>query len=102
MSKDYVLVTTLSHFKIKYAIPVEEFESLGFSEPVDTEALARYIQSGAVKEFTQQHLGEVVADVVEYPQEDLLTIFDSDNHYLSGWSQEQKIAWIDRWKEEPY
>lgn len=98
-NQEYVLVTTLSHFKIKYAIPIQDFEALGFSQPIDTEKLSKYIETGKVKEFTQKHLGEVVADAAVYTQDDLLTIFDVDNDYLKNWTREQKIAWIDRWEE---
>ena len=101
MSKEYVLVTTISHFKLKYAIPVEEFEKLGFSEPINTEMLSQYVGSGAVREFTQAHLGENVSDVSVYKQEDLLELFDLDNPYLNKWTTDAKIAWIDKWEEEP-
>lgn len=100
MSKEYVLVTTISHFKIKYAIPSDEFNKLGFSEPVNTEKLADYINSGKVKEFTQHHLGENVADVSVYNEEDIVELFDLDNAYLAKWPTSQKIEWINRWEED--
>jgi hypothetical protein len=100
MSKDYVLVTTISHFRIKYAIPADEFEALGFNEPIDTIKLAEYIQAGNVKEFSQLHLGENVADVAVHSEEDTIELFNMDNAYLSKWTTAQKIEWINRWKEE--
>lgn len=99
MSDNYVLITTLSHFKLKYAIPQSAFDNLGFSEPIDTERLVSLIQSGKFKEFTQHHLGEVVSDISLYTEEDTLTIFDIDNSYLSEWSREKKIQYLQDWDE---
>ena len=99
MSKDYVIVTTLSHFKLKYAIPADEFDKLGFEEPIDQEALSKYLSAGTVKEFSQSHLGEVVADVTVLTEEDTLKLFDVDNDYLSDWPQTQKLEWINSWRE---
>jgi hypothetical protein len=99
MSNEYVLVTTLSHFKLKYAIPRDAYDKLNLGDPIDREQLLQVV--GSVKEFSQAHLGEVVADVVIYDETDILSIFDTDNDYLASWTQEQKIAWINRWQEEP-
>jgi hypothetical protein len=98
MSKEYVLITTLSHFKLKYAIPREDFDKLGFSEPLDREQLISFVSTGDVQEFSQAHLGEVVSDVSVYTEEDMLTIFDIDNDYLKDWNTEQKIRYLNRWK----
>lgn len=96
---DYIEITTLSHFKLKYVIPVKDFEALGFTEPVDGDALIKMINAGAVKEFSQLHLGEVLADIVEYNEEDMLTIFDKDNEYLKNWSRERKIEYMTNWRD---
>ena len=99
MSKEYVLVTTISHFRLKYAIPREDFEALGYGEPVDTTALSTYISDGNVKEFSQLHLGEQVCDVAVYSEEDAIELFDLDNDYLAKWPTAQKIEWLSKWKE---
>jgi hypothetical protein len=98
MSKEYVLITTLSHFKLKYAIPREDFDNLGFSEPLDTDKLLRLVSGEHIQEFSQAHLGEVVSDVSVYTEEDMLTIFDIDNAYLKDWSVEQKLQYLNKWK----
>ena len=99
MSDNYVFITTLSHFKLKYAIPQSAFDSLGFKEPIDTKELLSLINSGKFKEFSQAHLGEVLSDVSVYTEEDALTIFDIDNTYLSEWSKEQKLKYLQNWDE---
>lgn len=100
MSDNYVMITTLSHFKLKYAIPQADFDALGFTEPLDREKLAELVAHGKVKEFSQTHLGEVVGDASVYTQDDILTIFDHDNTYLAGWTKEKKIEHINKWQED--
>jgi hypothetical protein len=100
MSDTYVIITTLSHFKLKYAIPQADFDNLGFQEPLDREKLVELVQSGRVKEFSQTHLGEVVSDVSVYTEDDTLTIFDIDNTYLSSWTKEKKISFLQSWDED--
>jgi hypothetical protein len=85
---------------LKYAIPLKDFEALGYKEPIDTVKLAEYLQAGNVKEFSQHHLGENVVDVAVHSEEQLLDVFNVDNAYLSGWPTAQKIEWINRWEEE--
>ncbi len=100
MSKDYVIITTLSHFKLQYAIPADEFDKLGFDEPINQDELSKYLAAGTVKEFSQKHLGEVVSDVSVYDEELLIKEFDSTNSYLSDWTHKQKVEWINAWRED--
>lgn len=99
MSNEYVIITMLTHFKSKFAIPRAEFEALNLSEPLDQSDLLTLINNTPVKEFSQTHLGDVVGDVSLYTEEDVLTIFDVDNQYLSGWTKEKKLDWINKWKD---
>lgn len=100
MSNEYVIINTLSHFKSKYVIPLKEFEALGFTEPLDRTKMLNLLASGSIKEFSQSHLGDVVGDVSVYSEEDTLFYFDQDNAYLSGWTKEKKLEWINNWKED--
>lgn len=100
MSNEYVLITTLSHFKLKYAMPAEDFKKLGFSDPVDQTKLAELINQGRLKEFSQTHLGEVVSEVSVLNESDILTVFDAENDYLKAWSQDKKLEYIKNWSED--
>jgi hypothetical protein len=100
MSDNYVIITTLSHFKLKYAIPQADFDALGFKEPIDQEKLVELVSSGRVRELSQTHLGEVLGDISVYTEADALTIFDIDNAYLKNWTVEQKIAYMQKWDED--
>jgi hypothetical protein len=44
------------------------------------------------------HLGEQIVDLVEMDINEVLDLFDQDNDYLKGWSNEQKIRFIHDWK----
>jgi hypothetical protein len=96
--QDYVIITTLSHFRLKYAIPRTEFDKL-YSEPIDTKQLAEAITAGSYKELSQLHLGEIVQDVSVVNQADAITIFDAENAYLRDWSLEQKLKFLESWDE---
>ena len=41
----------------------------------------------------------MLSDVSVYTEEDALTIFDIDNTYLSEWSKEQKLKYLQNWDE---
>lgn len=98
---DFVLVTTISHFRLNYVIPKTVFEKLGYQEPVDTEKLSNYIHAGNVKEISQAHLGENVVEIREYSKDDMLKKFDELNEYLIEWSTEKKLEFLSDWQEFP-
>lgn len=95
---DYVVVTTLSHFKLRYVIPADIFNK-HFPEPVDTQAFLNFVQERDVVEFSQKHLGEVFAEAAEASQEEVLKQFDAELEYLSSWSKERKLAMINKWQQ---
>lgn len=93
---DYVIVTTISQYRMRYAIPAEALKNEeGVVEP---EKAVQLVQSNVADEFSQSHMGEVVVDAAAVSEEGILHIFDVDNAYLSDWPREKKIEWINRWK----
>jgi hypothetical protein len=46
------------------------------------------------EEFSQHWLGEQISDVYECDEDEMLTFFDRDNHYLSIWSRDYKLKWV--------
>lgn len=90
----YIEITTLSHFKLKYVIPEDDFIAVGFTEPVDTNKLIELINAGVFDEFSQTHLGEVIANIQEFDEADILTIFDNELPYLAEWTKERKLNYI--------
>ena len=47
-------------------------------------------------EFSQKYIGNNVLSVREITADEYLKIFDEDNDYLKGWSEEQKLDFINR------
>ena len=95
----YVVVSTISTFKHRYVVPLSELQNLD-GDNMGSRALARELVSqNSVKEFSQEHLGENIENTTTMNQVEVLELFDEDNKYLSGWSEEQKLTWIQKWKE---
>lgn len=99
----YVIVTAISQFRQRYAIPVDELKKLNLEVQPTEEDLHEWardcVTMGEVKEFSQHYLGEVIFDSHSIDQDNLIKQFDNDNHYLSSWPHHQKIKWIDNWKD---
>lgn len=103
----YVVVTTVSQFRQRYAIPVTELQKLNPDVDI-TNRLAKQVEwandsvtSEDVKEFSQHWLGESIVDTFILDEERTLNLFDRDNDYLSAWPTKQKLEWISDWKEHP-
>lgn len=94
----YAVVTTVSQFRIRYVIPVDELQKLNPDVPVELEWADDCVTCEDVKDFSQKHLGEVIVDTIEMDEEEVLAFFDGDNPYLSEWPREQKLKWIHAWK----
>lgn len=96
----YAVVTTVSQFRLRYVIPMDQLQNLNTEAPVELEWAEDCVTCNEVKEFSQKHLGETIVDTVEMSEEEILEFFDADNAYLSGWTQEQKLNWIRDWKDK--
>ena len=99
VEEEYVVVTAISSFRHRYVIPMSELQKMNESDKVNPTWAADCVTMNEVKEFSQEHLGESISDVMVMQEEALLKLFDDDNKYLSGWDKEQKLTWIQNWKE---
>jgi bifunctional DNA-binding transcriptional regulator/antitoxin component of YhaV-PrlF toxin-antitoxin module len=79
---EWVLVETISQFRQRYVVEVPKGKSEYALDSVTTED---------VKEFSQKHLGETVVSHRVISEKDALDLFDKDNDYLQGWTDEQKM-----------
>ena len=95
MSKDYVVVTTVSSFRHRYVMHKDDLRKMNRDvEPNDTELGEWAMDTVTMEEcddFSQLHIGEQISDVYECTEDEMLTFFDRDNDYLSGWERDQKI-----------
>ncbi len=105
MKSDYVVVDTVSMFKQRYIIPLEEVER--FNEEVHcTRKLAKLwsqesVEAEEVKEFSQRWLGETVTNIDIVDTVKALKYFAEDNEQLSEeWSQAKQLDYINDWKDK--
>lgn len=83
MANKWVLVETVSMFRMRYMIEVPE-EHPEYS--LDT------VTMNEGKEFSQEHIGEnIVSHRVMDSLESALALCDADNDYCVSWSDEQKV-----------
>ena len=103
----YVVVTTTSTFRQRYCIPVSRLQEMNNTVSLKDhpEQIIPWaedsVTSEDAKEFSQKWLGETILDTFILDEERALMLFDRDNDYLSGWTKEQKLDYIDDWKEKP-
>jgi hypothetical protein len=92
---DYVVVTTIQTFRHRYVIPKSRLQELNAEAVADVTWATDSVVCENVKEFSQMHLGETILDVSDVTTEEALQLFDIDNEYLSGWTREKKLEWMD-------
>ena len=94
-NKDYVVVTAISSYRMRYVMHKDDLQKLNSSEPVNAIEWANdTVTAEECDEFSQEHMGEYIVDTVEMNEEDMLELFDKDNDYLREWTKDQKIEWI--------
>jgi hypothetical protein len=97
----YVVVTSVSQFRVRHAIPMSRLQEMNPNMPVDPEWANDAVTMNEAKEFSQTHLGDTILDTFVLDEERVLQLFDRDNDYLSEWDKEKKLNYIDDWKEKP-
>lgn len=85
-NKDYVVVTAISSYRMRYVMHRDDLQKKNTEKPVDVIKWA--------EEFSQEHMGEYIVDTIEMNEEDMLELFDKDNDYLREWTKDQKIEWV--------
>lgn len=98
LDKKYVVVTAVSSYRVRYAIPMDELQALNIDHPVETTWALDSVTCEEVKEFSQEWLGEHIVDHSVLTEEEILELFDKDNAYLKDWTEDQKISLIRDWK----
>ena len=94
-NKDYVVVTAISSHRVRYVMHRDDLQKLNPSVPVNAIEWANdTVTNEECEEFSQEHMGEYIAETVEMNEEDMLELFDKDNDYLREWTKDQKIEWI--------
>lgn len=89
MTKKLVMVETLSQFRVKYVIEVEDDIDHALDEVVMNE--------GLLTEFSQKSLEPtIIISHREITEEEYLKQFDEDNQYLISWDKVYKLRNINK------
>lgn len=97
--RKYATVTTVSTFHHRYVVPMDQLQQFNTDATVSADWLSDSVVCNQVKEFSQTHLGELIIGADEISEEQALKLFDKENEYLSSWSPDKKIKYIENWKE---
>lgn len=81
--KKLVLVETVSMYRMRYAIEVEDDIDHALDCDIDN-----------IDEVSQKYLDQTIVSHREITEEEYLKIFDEDNDYLSDWTVDQKKDYI--------
>jgi|694.fasta_scaffold141717_3 hypothetical protein len=98
----YVVVTATSTFRQRYCIPISELQKLNTDVVLDEKMAIVWAGDSVVmeevNEFSQKWLGETIVDTMVLDEKQTLDLFNSDNDYLTTWSNEEKIEFLNNWK----
>ena len=94
-NKDYVVVTAISSYRMRYVMHRDDLQKQNTEKPVDAIEWAKdTVNMNECEEFSQEYMGEYIIDTVEMNEEDMLELFDKDNDYLREWTKDQKLEWV--------
>ncbi len=97
-NKDYILVTTVSTHRIRYAMHKDDIRrGSGYGEETLSkikECAKDLVTMEEIDEFSQEHCWESIIDCTDINEDALLALFDEENAYLKNWTREQKIKHI--------
>lgn len=90
MSK-FVLVDTISQYRMRYVIEVPDDHNDG-EHPCSAETWAAdTVTMEEMREFSQLWLGETIVSTREIAKEEIVPLCDKDNEYCKEWTDEHKI-----------
>jgi hypothetical protein len=95
MTENYVVVTCVSSYRMRYVMHKDDLQKLNPYKPCDPIEWAKdTVTCEECDEFSQEHMGEYIVDTAIIDEQEMLELFDKENHYLKDWSKEQKIEWV--------
>ena len=95
----WVLVETISTFRERYMIEVptgiDNYGKNKIDWALDTVTMQE------AKEFSQEHIGELIISHRVVTKKEALSLCDKDNDYTKSWSEEHKInTFFTPWEEK--
>jgi hypothetical protein len=94
-NKEYVVVTAISSYRMRYVMHRDDLQKLNPNDPVNSIEWANdTVTMEECEEFSQEYMGEYIVDTAELDEAEMLALFDKDNEYLRDWTNDQKIAMV--------
>jgi hypothetical protein len=87
--KNLYVVETISMFRVRYVVEAKDPEHA-------TDEVVMMMGDESFKEFSQKHIDEPITDVRQISEEEYLTLFNTDNSYLSSWNDDEKKKFINK------
>jgi hypothetical protein len=95
-NEKYVVVTTVSSYRIRYVVPMSELQKSNEELPVDPWWALDGVTCGDYEEFSQEYIDENIVDWTVENENEILQRFDKENDYLAEWTKKQKLELIYR------
>jgi len=90
MSK-FVLVETLSQYRMRYVIEVPDNHNDGECPCTAIQWAEDTVTMEEMKEFSQKWIGETILSSREISKKDIITLCDEDNDYAQSWDNKKKL-----------
>ena len=84
------MVETISMYRMRYVVKAD-----------NADAAKEYVEAAITGnhdlfEFSQLHLNEIVSSSRRIGTREYLRVFNEDNDYLQGWSDDQKMSFVNK------
>lgn len=106
MKDRYVVLTAVSSFRQRYAVPVSEVQKWN-EETKLTDTLAQQwaqeaVEAEELNEFSQKWIGEEVYDINIVEEEEVLALWAKDNPNMTetDMPMSRRLSTIRRWKSD--
>jgi hypothetical protein len=93
MSK-FVLVETLSQYRMRYVIEVPDDHNERECPCSATTWAEDTVTMEQMKEFSQKWIGETILSSREIDKQEIIPLCDEDNEYLRSWTKKQKMGLV--------
>jgi len=90
MSK-FVLVETISQYRMRYVIEVPDNHNDGEFPCTAVQWAEDTVTMEEMKEFSQKWIGETILSSREISKKEIIPLCDEDNVYLKSWTDKQKM-----------
>ena len=100
MTKKYVVVDSIVHFKHRYVIPKDELQELNPDAPVQLGWAEECAMAEEVNPVSQRMLDEMIVDVVELDEPMALDYTRRENPHYGNIPDDLVLAMIKGWKDK--